>query len=234
MTTHQADGPANTVTGFLALGDSYTIGEGVEPDGRWPAQLAHRLGGEGFAIGEPRIIATTGWTTDELDAGIDAARAVAPIGRDQALVSLLIGVNNQYRGRPLDEFGAQFAALLRRAIAFAGDEPRRVLVLAIPDWGVTPFASAQARDRTQVATQIDAFNAVCQEHAAHAGAHWIDIAPLSRARGGEPAMLVEDGLHYSAAMYALWAQLALPTAAAVVAAAAVVVPTVSRQGPHKA
>jgi lysophospholipase L1-like esterase len=208
-------GSAVAAPAFLALGDSYTIGEGVEPSGRWPVQLAAALRGEGLPVGEPRIIATTGWTTDELDAGIDAAQAQAPIGNSHALVSLLVGVNNQYRGRPLDEFRAQFSALLQRAIAFAGGEPRRVLVLAIPDWGVTPFAFAQGRDAALVATQIDAFNAVCREEAERAGSHWIDIGPVSRERGGEAAMLVDDGLHPSAAMYALWSSLALPAARAV-------------------
>jgi lysophospholipase L1-like esterase len=208
-------GSAVAAPAFLALGDSYTIGEGVEPSGRWPVQLAAALRGEGLPVGEPRIIATTGWTTDELDAGIDAAQAQAPIGNSHALVSLLVGVNNQYRGRPLDEFRAQFSALLQRAIAFAGGEPRRVLVLAIPDWGVTPFAFAQGRDAALVATQIDAFSAVCREEAERAGSHWIDIGPVSRERGGEAAMLVDDGLHPSAAMYALWSSLALPAARAV-------------------
>ncbi len=201
-----------TAPAFLALGDSYTIGEGIDPAGRWPVQLAAALRGEGVAVGEPRIIATTGWTTDELAAGIDAAQAQAPLGDDHALVSLLIGVNNQYRGRPLDEFRAQFAALRRRATAFAGGDARRVLVLAIPDWGVTPFAFAQSRDRALVAAQIDAFNAVCRDEAVRAGARWIDIAPVSRERGGEAEMLADDGLHPSAAMYALWSSLALPAA----------------------
>ena len=212
--TPVAGSPVTTLPAFLALGDSYSIGEGVEPGGRWPVQLSRALRLEGCERGDPRIIATTGWTTDELDAGIDAARAQAPIGHDHALVSLLIGVNNQYRGRPLDVFRAQFAALLRRAVAFAGGERERVLVLAIPDWGVTPFAIAQSRDPARVATQIDAFNAACREEAARAGARWIDIAPVNRERGGEPGMLVEDGLHPSAAMYALWAELALPVARA--------------------
>ena len=210
--TPVAGSPVTTLPAFLALGDSYSIGQGVEAGGRWPVQLARALRLEGRDLGEPRIVATTGWTTDELDAGIDAAQVQAPIGHDHALVSLLIGVNNQYRGRSLQEFGSQFATLLQRAITFAGNEPRRVLVLAIPDWGVTPFAIAQSRDVAQVAAQIDAFNAVCQQQAVHAGAHWIDIAPVSRERGAEPAMLADDGLHPSASMYALWSALALPAA----------------------
>jgi lysophospholipase L1-like esterase len=199
--------------GFLALGDSYTIGEGVEADGRWPAQLAVRLARHGQDPGPLRIIATTGWTTDELDQGIDAAHAERPLGQDHALVSLLVGVNNQYRGRALDEFASQFDALLRRAIGLAaGADPARVLVLAIPDWGLTPFARSQDRDGEQVAAQLDAFNRHCRQAAIAAGAHWIDIAPLYRLRGAEPAMLAADGLHPSAAMYALWAALALPAA----------------------
>ena len=214
MTASTGSATASSAPAFLALGDSYTIGEGVEPCGRWPVQLARALRDEGFAVGEPRIIATTGWTTDELDAGIDTAQAQAPLGTDHALVSLLIGVNNQYRDRPLHEFRVQFAALLARAVGFAGGDPGRVLVLAIPDWGVTPFAFAQSRDAARVAAQIDAFNATCREESLRAGAHWVDIAPVSRAHGGEPAMLVDDGLHPSAAMYAAWSALALPAARA--------------------
>lgn len=199
---------------FLALGDSYTIGEGIAEQGRWPVQLAAALRAQGQDIAAPRIIATTGWTTAELDAGIDAAHARSPVGNGHALVSLLAGVNDQYRGLDLDGFRARFAALLRRAAGFAGGDASRVLVLAIPDWGVTPFAFAQGRDQALVARQIDAFNAVCHEEAARAGAHWVDIGPASRERGGEPQMLAEDGLHPSAAMYALWSALALSAAQA--------------------
>lgn len=197
---------------YLALGDSYTIGEGVAPDGRWPVQLAAGLQRAGVAIAPPRIVATTGWTTDELDAGIDAAHAEAPIGTGHALVSLLIGVNNQYRGLPVDDYARQFDALLRRAAGFAGGDATRVLVLAIPDWGVTPFATAQSRDPSLVAAQLDQFNAAARAITERVGAFWIDIAPVSRLRGAEATMLVEDGLHPSADMYALWAALALPAA----------------------
>ena len=205
-----ADAPRR---GFLALGDSYTIGEGVAEPERWPNQLAVLLGAQGIAIDAPRIIATTGWTTDELDAGIDAAQAQAPIAGDHALVSLLIGVNNQYRGRPLDEYGAQFAALLERAVGFAGGEPERVIVLAIPDWGVTPFAVQSGRDRAQIAAQLNAFNAAAERITQARGARFVDTAPVSRERGGETVMLADDGLHPSGAMYALWARAALNTIA---------------------
>ncbi|MFN3596864.1 MAG: SGNH/GDSL hydrolase family protein, partial [Rubricoccaceae bacterium] len=121
---------------FLALGDSYTLGEGVPPAGRWTHQLAARLRAEGLPLAAPHTVAQTGWTTDELAAALDAADA-AGLGAEApfALVSLLAGVNDQYRGRPLAAFEAGFALLLRRAVAYAGGEARRVLVLGIPDWG---------------------------------------------------------------------------------------------------
>lgn len=191
---------------FLALGDSYTIGEGVGEAERWPVQLAALLRERGIDVGEPRIIARTGWTTDELSAAIDDADPRRPF----ALVTLLIGVNNQYRGRGAEEYRAEFSALLRRAIGFAGGEASRVIVLSIPDWGVTPFADG--RDRAQIAAEIDAFNAINRDEARSAGAHWVDVAPQSRAAGADPAFLVSDGLHPSGRAYAEWARLALPAA----------------------
>ena len=187
---------------YLALGDSYTIGEGVDPAGRWPMQLAAALRDIGVAVDDPRIIATTGWTTDELEAGIDAA---APQGTF-AFVSLLIGVNDQYRGRSVDAYRPRFTALLQRALAFAGDRAARVLVLSIPDWGVTPYAVASGRDRVQIGQELDAYNAaaaaICAEH----DVAFVDITDLSRQWGGETVMLADDGLHPSAAMYTLWHQ----------------------------
>ncbi len=187
---------------YLALGDSYTIGEGVDPAGRWPMQLAAALRDIGVAVDDPRIIATTGWTTDELEAGIDAA---APQGTF-AFVSLLIGVNDQYRGRSVDAYRPRFTALLQRALAFAGDRAARVLVLSIPDWGVTPYAVASGRDRVQIGQELDAYNAataaICAEH----DVAFVDITDLSRQWGGETVMLADDDLHPSAAMYALWHQ----------------------------
>src|SRR5690606_9139378 len=193
---------------YLALGDSYTIGEGVPEEGRWPVVLARALRAEGVGLGDPRIIATTGWTTDELLAANDAAE---PLGAWD-FVSLLIGVNNQYRGRSLENYRAEFEALLLRAIGFAGGRADRVLVLAIPDWGVTPFAAASGRDLGQIARELDAFNAAAADICAAHGVAFVDIAPVARARGAEAAMLAEDGLHPSAAMHALWAKQALPVA----------------------
>ena len=193
---------------YLALGDSYTCGEGVEPGGRWPEQLAAALRAEGVALAEPRIIAATGWTTDELEWGIDAAE---PLGHWD-FVSLLVGVNNQYRDRSAVDYAEQFRTLLQRAIRLAGDRADRVLVLSIPDWGVTPFARADARGAAAIGRELDAFNAAAQRICEQDAVAFVDITPVSRERGDEPAMLVADGLHPSAAMYSEWTRLALPVA----------------------
>ncbi|NZA27254.1 SGNH/GDSL hydrolase family protein [Luteimonas sp. SJ-92] len=214
MAATSAAGEGEAAIAYLALGDSYTIGEAVAADGRWPVQLARALRAEGVALGDPRIIARTGWTTDELEAAIDAA-APSP---GHGFVSLLIGVNNQYRGRPLDEYRTQFAGLLERAIDLAGGRPGRVMVLSIPDWGVTPFAAGSGRDVGAIAADLDAYNAAAAELCATRGVAFVDIAPVSRARGAEPAMLADDGLHPSAAMYAQWTALALPVARRLLAA----------------
>ena len=194
---------------FLALGDSYTIGEGVAEQGRWPLQLATALRREGVAIGEVRIIATTGWTTGELSAAMDAAE---PLGDDWDLVTLLIGVNNQYRGLALADYRVEFGALLDRAITCAGGRASRVLVLSIPDWGVTPFARNEGRDPPIIGNAIDAFNSAAREACDNRGVEFIDITAISRRHGAEPAMLAQDGLHPSADMHGLWAGLALHAA----------------------
>jgi lysophospholipase L1-like esterase len=186
---------------YLALGDSYTIGESVAPADRFPHQLARELG-----LGEPQIIAKTGWTTDELNAAIDAASPQGPFD----LVTLLIGVNNQYRGRDAEQYRGEFAALLQRAIAFAGGDAKNVVVVSIPDWGVTPFA--EGRDRTQIAADIDRYNAINREETARAGARYVDITPVSR--GNDPALVAGDKLHPSAKQYTEWTRLILPEARA--------------------
>jgi len=195
---------------YLALGDSYTIGESVPAAGRWPVQLAAALRGEGVPLGEPTILATTGWTTDELSAAMDTAGFAPPWD----LVSLLIGVNNQYRGRDVAEYRGEFRRLLQRAIALGGARAGRVLVLAIPDWGVTPFARDSGRDVARIAGELDAYNATAREETLRLGARWVDITPISRSHA---VLLADDGLHPSAAQYTLWAEAALPTARAMLA-----------------
>ncbi|MNV11568.1 GDSL-like Lipase/Acylhydrolase [compost metagenome] len=197
-----------TSSRYLALGDSYTIGEGVPAPGTWPFQLAAALRAQGIDLDDPQVIATTGWTTDELAAAIDEAAPQGPF----ALVSLLIGVNNQYRGRPLAEYRQQFEQLLQRAIALAGEHPGHVLVLSTPDWGFTPYAQAHDRDAAQVAREIDDFNAAARACCGDYDVAFVDITPTSRDDGANPAMLVEDGLHPSALMYQRWMEQALPVA----------------------
>jgi lysophospholipase L1-like esterase len=198
--------PATTGPRYLALGDSYTIGESVPEQDRWPVQLAHRLREQRIDIADPQIIATTGWTTDELAAGIDRETPRGPY----ALVSLLIGVNNQYRGRSVDEFRVQFAGLLKRAIGFAGDKSERVIVLSIPDWGVTPFAEGQ--DRARIGREIDQFNSVSREECEKQHVPFVDITPVSRVAATDRSLVVEDGLHPSGKMYTRWVDAALPVA----------------------
>jgi lysophospholipase L1-like esterase len=193
---------------FLALGDSYTIGEGVAESARWPVQLAASLARRGVKLAAPEIIARTGWTTDELAAGIKRARPKAPY----ALVSLLIGVNNQYQGLGESEYRLQFASLLEQAIGFAGHKPDRVLVLSIPDWGVTPYAAG--RDRAAIRTAIDRFNILNRDETLRRGARYVDVTSLSRTAERDRSLLAPDGLHPSALMYAGWAERALPEALA--------------------
>ena len=200
---------------YLALGDSYTIGEGVPRDGRWPELMARALRAEGIALEDPRIIAKTGWTTDELATAIDCEE---PLGHFD-FATLLVGVNNQYRGRSVAEYRGEFAELLRRTIRFTGGEAGRVMVLSIPDWGVTPFARAEKRDPAQVAAEIDAFNDAARQVAEQHGVAFVDITGTSRECGGEDAMLVADKLHPSAAMHASWADAALPVARRLLASA---------------
>jgi lysophospholipase L1-like esterase len=189
---------------FLALGDSYTIGEGVPVGGSWPVQLAARLRASGFPTEEPLIVARTGWTTSELKDGITRAG----IAEKYDLVSLLIGVNNQYRGEPQEVYRREFSDLVALAIHFAGD-PRRVMALSIPDWGVTTFA--EGRDRQKIAREIDAFNAINREEAEEAGAVYIDVTGISRQASSDPGLIAEDGLHPSVRMYTGWVDLIEPT-----------------------
>jgi lysophospholipase L1-like esterase len=194
---------------YLALGDSYTIGEGAYPQERWPNQLAAKLRERGFNVPDPKIVAKTGWTTDELAQGIADQVHHPPT---YALVTLLIGVNNQYRGRDIDEYRRQLVSLLTQSIGFAGGDASRVIVVSIPDWGVTPYA--HGRDAAKIASDIDRFNAVNREEAARAGARYADVTALSRLHGADPDYLMRDGLHPSARAYTEWVEVVLPEAEA--------------------
>lgn len=190
---------------YLALGDSYTIGESVPEAERWPNQQAELLKTKGVST-EVTIIARTGWTTDELWNGIQEATVEPPYD----LVSLLIGVNNQYRGRDIQEYREGFVFLLNKAIEYAGGDANRVIVLSIPDWGVTPFANS--RDSKKIAVEINQFNAVNEEESKKAGVHYVDVTPISREAVNDPSLIAPDGLHPSGKMYAQWAKLVLPEA----------------------
>lgn len=184
---------------FLALGDSYTVGEGVPAEQAWPRRLAEALRGEGATVAL-EVVAKTGWTSGELAEAMTWQTFRPPYD----LVSLGIGVNDQYRGLPLDEYRRCFAGLLERAIALAGGRPGRVLVLSIPDWGVSPFAIASGRDPARVAAEIDAFNAIARATAEQRGASFVDLTELSRALGA--AALTGDRLHPSGGQYAAWVE----------------------------
>ena len=190
---------------YLALGDSYTIGESVSEAERWPNQLAELLRADGVTV-EVTIIAHTGWTTDELWQGMQAAKLEPPYD----LVSLLIGVNNQYRRYDINEYHEQFVFLLNKSIEHAGGNQNRVIVLSIPDWGVTPFASGQ--DRGQIAKEINEFNLVNREESEKAGVHYVDVMPSSREASNDISLIASDGLHPSGKMYSEWARLAYPEA----------------------
>jgi lysophospholipase L1-like esterase len=187
---------------YLALGDSYTIGEMVEPQENFPNQVVKMMTSNSVEL--ERIIAKTGWTTDELEAGIVASNTNKPLLNSYDLVSLLIGVNNQYRGRSADDYKPEFEELLRKAIRYAGNRADHVVVLSIPDWGVTPFANG--RDREQIAKEIDAYNAANKKIAEQYSVHYIDITPWTREAATDNSLLASDGLHPSGKEYKRWAE----------------------------
>jgi lysophospholipase L1-like esterase len=185
---------------FLALGDSYTIGESVEEKDRWPVQLINRLRQKGLAAEDPRIIATTGWRTDDLKKAIEAA----DLTNNYNLVSLLIGVNNQYQGKPVDAYVVEFEELLQIAIRLAGGKNDKVFVVSIPDYGFTPFG----KEKQQIISkQLDEFNAVNKKIAEKYGVTYFNITPISRNGFTDPDLVASDGLHPSGKMYSQWVDL---------------------------
>ncbi len=184
---------------YLALGDSYTIGESVAESERYPMQLVEKLNQKGVKYSKPTIIAKTGWTTDELKAGIEKASIG---GKTYDMVSLLIGVNNQYRGRDVEVFRKEFVGLLEDAVRFAGNDPKKVFVVSIPDWGVTPFGKKS--EKKNVSEKIDLYNAIKKEEVLKKGIIFIDITPISRI--ADLSLIADDGLHPSGKMYGLWVE----------------------------
>lgn len=183
---------------YLALGDSYTIGESVDEKERFPVQLVNRLRDDKIDISDPLIIAKTGWTTDELMAAIKEKNVKDTFN----IVTLLIGVNNQYRGRSSEEYRNELKQLLDIAVNYAGGKKEHVFVISIPDWGVTPFA--EGRDRNKIASEIDEYNRVKKEETEKAGIRYYDITGISREP--DPGLVAGDGLHPSGKQYAKWVE----------------------------
>ncbi len=193
---------------FLALGDSYTIGEGVPSTQSWPIELCAALALQWPETVWPDVVAATGWSADELLAALEGAALQPPYD----LVSVLIGVNDQYRNRELAEHLPHFNTVLSHAVACADGDPGRVFVVSIPDWGVSAFADGDARGRPAIAAAIDAYNQAQKELCTLRGIAHADITAISRACGGDDSMFVDDRLHPSAQQYRRWLEVIVPIA----------------------
>ncbi|SNC75219.1 Lysophospholipase L1 [Hymenobacter gelipurpurascens] len=194
--------PAAATVSILSLGDSYTIGQSISEADRWSVQLA-RLGQQD-GLQKPDIIAQTGWTTAELQQAIKTSNNQ----KTYELVSLMIGVNNQFRGQPLIVYRTEFRELLQTSVRYAGNRPGRVFVLSIPDWGQSPYGVSFSR--TQISSEIDQFNAVAKQECTQAGVAYIDITDLTRAAANDGTQFAPDGLHYSGKHMQQWAERVLP------------------------
>lgn len=189
---------------YIALGDSYTIGEKVEKNQRWPMQLVDSLQNRGFKISDPKIIAKTGWTTDELQNGISKEK----LNPTYDLVSLLIGVNNQYRGYDIEQFRKEFTELLEQSISLAGGNRESVFVVSIPDYGVTPFG--QQKNPEKIAQEIKKYNRISREISKSHNVTFINITPISKKAKNDSSLVARDGLHPSGKMYSLWVEKIIP------------------------
>ncbi|MEJ8801490.1 SGNH/GDSL hydrolase family protein [Pontibacter sp. H249] len=196
----------NNAYTYLALGDSYTIGESVAEADRWGVLLAGLLRENGLDVGNPYTIARTGWTTSELSSAIKKEG----LTQEFDLVSLMIGVNNQYRKQSINTYRSEFRELLQKSISLTKGDPANVIVLSIPNWGTTPYGSNFNRE--QIAEEIAAFNAVAADEAQKAGVTFINITPLSEKAAEDRSLVANDGLHYSGKMHLEWAKLALQEA----------------------
>lgn len=186
---------------LLCLGDSYTIGEGVPLHHSFPYQTIQLLRSEGAHFHAPEIVAKTGWTSTELAEHILHTR----LNEHYDFVTLLIGVNNQYRGLSIDDYKTDFEFLLKKAIHFAHNDVNRVIVLSIPDWSVTPFAKERAVDK--IAAEINAFNLVCEQITERHKVCFVNITPSTRQAKDDATVLTTDGLHYSGKEMRDWAEI---------------------------
>jgi lysophospholipase L1-like esterase len=190
---------AKHVHSLLCLGDSYTIGEGVPLHQSFPYQVVQKLRLDGQNFHAPEIIAQTGWTTFELADFLIHHR----FEQHYDFVTLLIGVNNQYRGLSVDDFAEEYEYLLKKAISLCAQHEKQVLAISIPDWGITPFAFG--KNREDIANAIDSFNTTASLLAAKYNVSWLDITGDYRKTGGASEMLAADGLHPSGSIYQEWA-----------------------------
>ena len=191
---------------YIALGDSYTIGEAVNSWEAFPNQLAGQLTAGGLVTNPPKIIARTGWTTSELKEAISSSGVIQKFD----FVTLLIGVNNQYRAEAKDTYRKEFKELLQIAVNYVNNNKSRVFVVSIPDWGVTNFAKQSGRNQKSISAEIDAFNTINKEEALSLGVSYTDITPGSRLATDDTNLIANDGLHPSARMYRQWCDLLTP------------------------
>jgi lysophospholipase L1-like esterase len=198
-----AASPKGALT-YLALGDSYTIGQSVSVRDRYPTQAVTMLKADDLPYNDPDVIAVTGWTTADLLAALPDTAPSSPYH----IVSLLIGVNNQYQGLSQSLYRDQFTALLQESIRMAGNRPSHVIVLSIPDYSVTPFASG--RNRASIAAEIDSFNTINREISLAYQVRYIDVTGESRKAANDPSLIASDSLHFSGKEYAIWAALMQP------------------------
>ncbi|MEO6849751.1 MAG: SGNH/GDSL hydrolase family protein [Mucilaginibacter sp.] len=189
---------------YIALGDSYTIGQSVPLTDSYPYQVTGLLKNDGLPVSVPKIIAITGWTTDNLIAAINQRGL---IGKKYDFVTLLIGVNDQYQGLSQANYKTKFAQVLNTAITFAKGDTSRVFVLSIPDYGVTPFANG---NDAVIGPLIDQFNAINKKISLAAGVHYLDITGISRNAAMDASLVAPDGLHPSSKMYTEWVNLLEP------------------------
>lgn len=189
---------------FLALGDSYTIGQSVSPAQRWPEQFKDSMIARGKTVELLRVLATTGWRTDNL---IDAIIGENLAASNYNLVSGLIGVNNQYQGRPISQYMQEFPQLLDSAIRYAGGDTHRVFIVSIPDYAFTPFG--QGANPAQISTELDQYNSIARQYATQYGIHFFDITPISRQGLQDPELVAGDGLHPSGKQYSQWVHLVM-------------------------